>query len=228
MRAPALRALVAVAVGGTLLSAAGVLHAQTTTPSAAADGMAGSHVARVEGFAATVGNPARLGMPGGPRRSATIMSLRGFAGLDPIGVGDIGEFAGERLPDDVRADWFDRIVRAGGEEGAAGLDATFFAIQEGRLGVHVSSAAHVDANLSPGAAELVLFGNAGRTGEARDIELTGSSLDAVVTTAIAVGYGYPVVITPDRAISVGASVKYTIGHILIAAPGQADDKTVLL
>lgn len=191
--------------------------AQMTTPSAAADAMAGSHVAGVRGFAAVAGNPAALGMPGGPRRSATIMSLRGFAGLDPIGLGDISEYAGESVSTEVRESWLQRITAAGGEEGAAGLDATLFAIQEGRFGLHVSTGGHVEANLAPGAAELVLFGNAGRTGEASDISLSGSSMDAVLATAVAVAYAQPIIQSEERAVSVGATVKYTMGHILISA-----------
>ena len=211
------RRMRAAVAGLALLVASPEARAQMTTPSAAADAMAGSHVAWVEGFAAVAGNPARLGIPGGPRRSATIMSLRGFAGLDPIGLGDLAEYAGERLPVEVRESWLERIARAGGEEGSAGLDATLFAIQEGRFGMHFSSGGHVDANLAPGAAELVLFGNAGRTGEAADISLSGSSLDAVMASALALAYAQPLVESADRAVSVGATVKYTMGHILISA-----------
>lgn len=205
-----------VAASAALL-AASIASAQMTTPSAAADAMAGSHVARVRGFDAVAGNPAGLGMPGGPRRSATIMSLRGFAGLDPIGLGDLAEYGGESLSTEVRQDWLQRIASAGGEEGAAGLDATFFAIQEGRFGLHLSSGGHIDANLAPGAAELVLFGNAGRTGEAADIALSGSSMDAVLASTIAVAYAHPIVESADRAVSIGATAKYTVGHILISA-----------
>lgn len=199
------------------LLAASSISAQMTTPSAAADAMAGSHVARVRGFAAIAGNPAGLAMPGGPRRSATIMSLRGFAGLDPIGLGDIAEYGGENVSAEVREGWLQRIAAAGGEEGAAGVDATLFAIQEGRFGLHLSTGGHIDANLAPGAAELVLFGNAGRTGEAADISLSGSSMDAVVATAIAVAYAHPIIDTDERAVSVGATMKYLMGHILVSA-----------
>src|SRR5690606_11518690 len=123
----------------------------------------------------------------------------------------------ENVSAEVREGWLQRIAAAGGEEGAAGVDATLFAIQEGRFGLHLSTGGHIDANLAPGAAELVLFGNAGRTGKAADLSLSGSSMDAVVATAIAVAYAQPIIDTDERAVSVGATMKYLMGHILVSA-----------
>lgn len=197
--------------------AASPLGAQLPNPSAEVLGMGGNQTALARGFSALSLNPAGLAMPGGPRASATFAAIRGVAGLGPIGLGDLAEVDGEPVVDDVREGWLERITRAGGERGWAGADLTYLSTQVGRFAFQLSTTGDVVADLGPGAAELALFGNAGRTGEPADIELRGSSFDMVMATTMAVGYGHPVVRTPERSIAVGATLKYSVGHVLVTA-----------
>lgn len=196
---------------------AGPVEAQLASPDAAALGMGDTRTAQAGGFTAISTNPAALAMPGGPATSGTLLTLQGEAGLGPIGLGDLADFEGRSVPDEVRQRWLDRIVRSGEEEGSAAGQVTFFAAQVGRFGVQLSTTAEVLASLSPGAAELVLFGNAGRTGQPEDIDVAGSDLDLGLISTFAVSYGHPVMRTPDRDVAVGATLKYTMAHAMMTA-----------
>lgn len=206
-----------VAIAALLSGAITPLAGQLPDPSAAALGLAESHTAWARGFNAVAVNPGALAMPDGPRASGSFAAVRALGGLGPIGLGDLSAYEGRVLPAEIREGWLDRITRADGERGSAGGDLTYVAVQFGRVGFQVASSADVVANLGPGAAELVLFGNAGRTGEPADIALQRSSLDAAVTSTFALGYGHPVMRNRRRSVSVGATAKYTIGHLLISA-----------
>lgn len=192
-------------------------EAQLPSPDAAALGMGDTPTAQAAGFHAISSNPAFLGMPGGPATSGTLLTVQGEAGLGPIGLGDLADYGGETIPREVRESWLERTVQAGAEEGSAAGQLTYFAAQIGRFGVQLSSIAEVLASLSPGAAELVLFGNAGRTGQPGDIELTGSDLDLVLSSTAALSYGHPILRSSERDVSVGATLKYTVGHGMMTA-----------
>lgn len=193
------------------------LKAQLPSPDAAALGMGDTPTAQARGFNAISVNPALLGMPDGPATSGTVLTVQGEAGLGPVSLSDLADYGGKTVPHEVRERWLQRTVQAGGEEGSAAGELTFFAAQVGRFGVQLSSSAEILASLSPGAVELVLFGNAGRTGEPEDIQLTGSELDLALSSTLAFSYGHPVLQRPGRDVSVGATVKYTVGHAMMTA-----------
>ncbi|HEX6927163.1 MAG TPA: conjugal transfer protein TraF [Longimicrobiaceae bacterium] len=200
-----------------LAFAASPLSAQLPNPAAGVLGMGGNQTAGVRGFSALSINPAGLGMPDGPSVSGSVATVRGSAGLGPIGLGDLADYDDSEVPHEVRERWLERIDRANGERGWAGGELTYLSVQMGGLAFQLSTTADIVADLGPGAAELLLFGNAGRTGEPAEIELTGSSLDVVAASTAALGYGRALVETEERAVAVGATLKYTVGHAMMTA-----------
>jgi hypothetical protein len=219
--------LLAAAGGAALLSLAqpsGAV-AQLPAPSAAFVAMGENHTALARGSDAVALNPAGLAMPDGPTLSASILALRGVAGLGPVGLGDLARFDGRSVPDEVRERWLGRITRAGREEGSAGAELTWMALQVGRFGLQVGTRAHFTGDLGPGAAELLLFGNAGRTGAPVDLELDGTALDVVATTTSAISYAQPLLREEEVALSVGATLTYTVGHLMVTALDQGGAAT---
>jgi hypothetical protein len=155
-------------------------------------------------------------------------SVRGSAGIGPIGMADAAKYNGQLLSAEVRSAWLERILREGGEHGAFGADATFFALSVGRLALQLSSRVDAIANLPADLAELALFGNAGRTGQPRDFNLAGTTFDGSATTTAALAYAQPLPIRlgyfDEQRFSLGVTVKYTVGHAI----GQARDAGSLL
>lgn len=188
--------------------------AQLPSASAPALGVGDNYTALARGYNAIAWNPAMLGLPGGPNSSFTILSLRGIAGLDPITASDLKSVEGEMVPASVRQEWLDRITAEGSESGSAGTEVTLMAASALRFGVQISTQIHATADMSPGASQLLLFGNAGRTGEAESISLDGSSFDLAATTTAALGYAQPLIRRPDGGLSLGATVKYTLGNVM--------------
>jgi hypothetical protein len=208
------------AVAVAALSWPAAAAAQLASPSAAALAAGENVTATARGFSATAWNPAGLGMPGTGRFSLTLFPARGVAGLDPIGLDDLSAQAGEILTDQVKRDWLARIQASGRQQGSAGADLTILALNAGRLGVQVSSSMRGVMDLAPDAAEVVLFGNVGESGQLRDYQLAGSAIDMAAYSTIAVAWGQPFRVSlgplPAQNFAAGVTVKYTVGHVLIA------------
>jgi hypothetical protein len=203
-------------VTGLLLACCGRGHAQLPSASTPALGMADNYTAQARGYSAVAWNPALLGLPDNPRISLAVLPLRGIAGLDPITLGDISDYDGEFLPLHVRERWLMQIESEGSEQGTAGGDLTLFAVQYGRFGAQLSSALRAVSNIAPGAAELILFGNYGRASVPRPLDLAGSYLSVFAASTFAISYGMPIgTQLPGSRMTVGATVKYTIGHVLL-------------
>jgi hypothetical protein len=210
-------AQILLAAAALTAATAGSGAAQLPGSSAAALGMGDNHTALARGFAAVALNPAGLAMPDGPSASGSIAAIRAIGGLGPVELADLAEFEGGSVPAEVRQRWLDRIASAGREEGAAGGELTWVALQAGRFGLQLASTADVVASVGPGAAELILFGNAGRTGEPVDVSLAGSAFDLAVTSSVGFAYGHPVMRADGRSLSVGATLTYTVGHLMATA-----------
>ncbi|MBW3655104.1 MAG: hypothetical protein KY444_03300, partial [Gemmatimonadetes bacterium] len=95
-------------------------------------------------------------------------------------------------------------------------DLTYLALNIGRLGFQLSSSGRGRFDLSPLAAELILFGNAGRTGEAQSYNLQNSGFTTAATSTAALSYAQPLSLPGRGRLSVGATAKYTVGHALAA------------
>ena len=180
--------------------------------------MGGNYTALARGYAAVGFNPANLALPGAPGFSLAVAPVRAGSGIGPIGFGEIADYEGKLLPRSVQVRWMDAVERAGGLTGSAGAEVTELALSMNRIGFQVSTVARGDVALGPDAVELILFGNAGRTGSTKDFTLRGSRLDGFAATTFAAGYALPVRIGWGPAgsfFAVGATVKYTIGHALV-------------
>jgi hypothetical protein len=197
-----------------LLTAGGAATAaaQLPSPSAAALGVGDNYTALARGFNATSWNPAGLGMPGNPVVSFGLLSTRGIQGLDPISLKDLKDYQDAVVPAAVRQEWLNRITTEGSEQGTAGADLSYLSVSVGRVGVQIATTARAVANLNPGAAELLLFGNAGRTGTATNLALSGSSFDMSVVTTAALAYAQPIIRTPEHTLAIGATLKYSFGQ----------------
>ncbi len=140
-----------------------------------------NYTALARGYNAIAWNPAGLAMPGSPGLSLAILPVRGGSGIGPVTLADVAEYDGVVLPDQVKAQWLERIAADGGERGNAAVDVTYLALSVGRIGVQLATSGYAASNIGPDAAELLLYGNAGRTGEPRPYTLSNSTMDAAVT-----------------------------------------------
>ena len=195
------------------------LGAQLPSASAPALGMADNYSALVKGFNSVAWNPAMLGMPDNPRFSLGLLPLRAAAGIGPITLGDVASYESRFLDDAIKREWLDRIIENGGEHGTASGDLTYFGMSIGRFGLQLSTMSHLVANLSPDAAELVLFGNAERS-SGEDFDLGSSHVQGMVTSTAAVSFAQTLpmrflVPAADQHVSVGVTVKYTVGNALV-------------
>ena len=210
----ALLAIPAVVAGAA--TAAG----QLPSASAAALGMGDNYTGFARGFNAAAWNPAGLGMANNPLVSFALLPGRAVVGLDPVSMADLKEYDGQLVPADVRERWLKEITAEGNEQGTAGADITFLSASVGRVALQVGTSGRAAGTLGPGISELILFGNAGRTGQPVDVTLEGSSFDVAVTTTGAISYGQPLIRTPDRSLAIGATLKYTFGNMVFTGEDQ--------
>lgn len=204
------------------LSASGA--AAQTLPAAGARslGLAGVGTATPLGPEAIAVNPAAAALPGAPRFSITLFPVSAGRSVTPISLSELADVSGEEIPLATRTLWMERIEERGSAAGSLQAGVTGLALTVGPWGFQVSSSGGGVMGLNPDAAELLLFGNAGRTGEARDMALDGSSFEAAAATTVGLSYAFrldPFVREPfsggdDGGLAVGALVTWTQGHAL--------------
>ena len=195
-----------------------------TLPAAGARslGLAGVGTATPVGPEGIAVNPAAAALPGAPRFSITVFPASAGWHASPVSLAELADVSGEEIPLATRNLWMERIERSGSATGSLRAGVTGLALQMGPFGLQLSSSAGGTMGLNPDAAELLLFGNAGRTGEARDMVLDGSSFEAAAATTVGVSYGFrldPFVPEPfsggdDGGLAVGALLTWTQGHAL--------------
>ena len=188
--------------------------AQLPSASAASLGMGDNYTALARGFATVSWNPANLGLANNPDFSLTFLGARGTGDLGPVSMKDVSAYGGQILPDAVRDEWMRRIEAGKGESGNIGAGLTYLALSVGNIGFQAATSVSGDANLAPGAIELALYGNAGRTGTPRDVSLAGSHLTTAVTSTFAFAMALPFK-TDLGTISFGATAKYVVGNALL-------------
>lgn len=194
-----------------LFATAPDLSAQLPQASARALGMGYNMTASARGFAAVANNPAGLAHWESPGFSLAIPAATAGTGLGPVTLADIAEYEGAFIPDAQKAAWLQSVTDAGGQAGILQGGLTPLALNIGPVGFQLSSAVGGRMQLSPDAAELLLYGNAGRTGVTRDFALDGSSLDAFVLSTAALSLG---VRASDR-VYLGVTGKYVMGNGLV-------------
>ncbi len=195
--------------------------AQLKSASSAVMGTGNNYTALARGFGAVGINPAGLAMPGGPGFSMTIPSARAQFGLSPIGLADLKEYENTLIPPSVKEEWLREIASQGSQVGGGGGEITSLGLSVGRVGFQLSTMALFQTDLNEDAAELLLFGNAGRTGAPQDLNLAGSKMDGYVVSTLGVGFAFPVNFQPmgfrHEAFAIGATIKYSVGHFLLLA-----------
>lgn len=207
-----------------LAAVAAPATAQTASASAAALGMGDNYTAAARGYNAVAWNPSALGLSDNPHVSFTLLALRGGNGLAPVTLGDLADWADRVVPDAVRRDWLARIVADGAQRGSGEAEATWFALQLERLAFHASTRVRARTDITPGVAELIMFGNGGADGVARELDLSGSSLGARAWSTVGASVAVPWDAEVGR-ISIGATVTYTMGHALASGDASTGSAT---
>ena len=192
---------------------------QLPSASTAALATANNYTALARGFTAIALNPAGLGMPGNPGFSLSFpfFPVEARAGLNALTLSEIAEFEEQILPDSARDAWLQSVIDEGGLTARVGAAATEFALTAGRVGFQISTVGEAKATIAPDAFELAMFGNAGRTGTARDMTLVGTDANGWAATTAALALGIPVGGGESGTFAVGATLKYTVGHVLVTA-----------
>jgi len=197
------------------------LGAQLTPGSAAALGMGNNYTALARGVSAMSFNPAGLGMPDSPTFSLALLPVVGHQGLQPVGLSDLVDVEGTLLSPAVKEDWLRRIGEAGGETGALGADVTALAFNGGPVGLQFSTLVRGGAALNEDGAEVLLYGNAGRTGSPENLNLQGSSLSGLAVSTVGVSLGLPLWVEgragARNTLALGGTLKYSVGHALVHA-----------
>ncbi|MCH7991996.1 MAG: hypothetical protein IIC35_06220 [Gemmatimonadetes bacterium] len=191
-----------------LVTAALAAPARAQLGNASASGLAlsSNNTASVRGFAAISVNPAGLAMPGSGF-SLALAPAQVRAGLGPVTLSDLAKFEGVVVPTATKELWLSAIEAAGGQTALVRADVSAFALTVGNLGLQVSTVGSAKMNLPVGAAEAILYGNAGRTGSASDLDLTGLDIDAFVMTTGALSWAFPV-----GRFKFGVTGKYIVGN----------------
>lgn len=217
---PARAAIVWLALPALLAAPGGAaLDAQIPGASARALGLMDNYTALAHAHEAVAWNPAALGFAESGAASAAFLAIHAGGGIGPVGLDDLRAVEGGVLSGARKRDWLRRIRSAGSQSGSVVLDVTYMAGRLGRLGWQLSTGVDARIDMSADAAELVLFGNAGYSGDTRDFSLKGASVDARATSTLAVSYAHPVPLRVTRAdderLAIGATLKYTVGHLLV-------------
>jgi hypothetical protein len=211
------------------LSVATAAGAQQANASAAAYGMGNNYTAQARGYNAVAWNPANLGLSGNPGFSLAILSGNVNPGLDPVDANSFADFAGKYIPTATRQGWLNSVTTSNGETGAADLGVTWLAASFGSVAIQVSSAAYGNAKMNPDAFEALMFGNAGKTGTAHDLNLAGSKFRFGSFSTGAVSWGKSFTSGGNGAngnsFSLGVTGKFVLGHAMSMAEDNGSSAT---
>ena len=179
--------------------------------SAAATAMGGNYTAVARNFNAVAWNPANLGLPGNSRFSLALSPQVGV-GTGPITLQDLNDYAGIIVPQAVREAWMQKVTDNGGQNLGGEVNITPLALSIGRFALSATTTLRADGDLPAAMAELLLFGNAGRTGLPQNYTLTDLAFDANATTTFGLAYGRRVPLVPIGDLAIGVTGKYMLGH----------------
>lgn len=196
--------------GATCLTVLAATPAVAQLPQASAATLDKGHdpTALDGGFAAIASNPAGLARRGAPGFTLALPMVTARAGVGPIAVADLVDYQGQFLDASVKESWLDQVAAGGGQTAQFGLGATAIALTTGPVGFQFSTRMGGSADLSPDAVELMLYGNAGRTGEAQDLDLDGSYFQGFWVSTAAMSFG----MRASEQLLIGVTGKYTIGN----------------
>jgi hypothetical protein len=209
------------------LATASALHAQLPNASPTATGLSNAYTARARGYDAVAWNPANLGMPGNPAFSLGLLAVSGASGLDPITLSDFAPYSKKDLPATQRESWLQTVTSKGGENGRLDGGVTYLGLSAGPLALQVGSSIAGTTKLNPDAVEALLFGNAGRTGQPRPLNLAGSNIHMGAFTTAGLSYGLSLGgdAKTGSHMAIGVTGKYVTGNALAIAQDQGTSTT---
>lgn len=190
------------------------LHATTASAQivGTAHGLGAGHAlaSTAAGYEAGLYNPAGLASGG---FTATALGVSGAGRLSPIGPRRLSSY-GAFLDPTAKAEIVEAIERAGGSTVHARAGLHLLGISRGGYALNVMTSGAAEATLSPRAAELLLYGNVGRTGDAEAFTFEETRGRAHVVTTIALSHGRSVPAPLPGRMAVGATVRYGVVHLL--------------
>lgn len=201
-----------------LLFCATSAHAQLATPEARSFAMGGAYGARATGYESSFWNPANLGLSTNPAWSAGANASAYFSN-NALEYGQLTALYGEYLDDatksqllaDVRNSTNGDLATLSFDVGAQGLGASF-----GRFAFGMSGIGAGNAEITPDALELVLFGNVGESGTGRDFDFAGTAVDLWSFYGGYASYAQPFhfAALPGASFSAGTTVRYGVARDL--------------
>jgi hypothetical protein len=183
-----------------------------------------------ESVAGSPSNPA--GLARGEGWAFSLSPVRLDLSLGPVTGRDIARAGDGVLSRERRESWL-RRVGDGPQRG--GIDASVgpVSLRRGQVALDIATSFVGRSILPSDAVELLLFGNAGRDGDAGDFRLGGSALDGAVWTRVGLAFGA----RPDEAaqpgLAIGVRVHATVGHAALVTRDagsviEGDDATAAM
>ena len=197
------------------------VSAQLASASTAALAMGDNYTAAAWGYAAVAWNPALLAASANTPGAMTLLTGRAGSAFGPITLGDLAAYADERVPDDVKRTWLERVSADGAQRGSGRADLTLGAAQIGRFGFQATTSLRSTADLPPDVVRLVLFGNVDSDGAAATLDVADAALDVVVYSTAAFAYGHAFTLEHDARLMIGAAATITRGHVLVTSSGSS-------
>ena len=196
------------------LLAPAALRAQMPNIAPRSVALAGAYTSLARGVEAVAWNPAMLGARGGPEITFALPRLSLELGSNTYSWQDFRHYANRNLTDQDKQDLLgkialdDSVLTIRSIVGLAPIG-----ISAGPVAITAATSGDMDLSLGRDAIELVLYGNAHRTGPGQYFTARGSSGRAWAATTIAGSIALPFNL-PQGRLSVGATYKYVIGHFI--------------
>jgi hypothetical protein len=185
------------------------LLAQIPETSPRALGMGSAYSLLAEGFEAASWNPAVLATSHRPGFSIGLPAASMEFGSNSWGLSELRRYADKALTDADKQALLDMVDTALVVRGHAGVAP--FGLSIGPFAISAATAASTEAGLGRDAVELVLFGNASRTGPGQYFTAAGSGARGWSATTVAASFALPFALPLGR-LSVGVTGKKVFGH----------------
>ena len=202
-----------------LVIVASRLPAQQANASPAAFGMGNNATATAQGYDAVKWNPALLALPTNTAFSFSLAAVSAVQGLTPVSFDDVAKFGGRTIDPATKEEWLQRIG-TGTQDGRLSAGVSAVGLSMGTLGFQLSATGYGTAKLNQDAAEVLLFGNAGRAGSARTLQFAGSRVNGGAFTTGAASFAMPLKnvnsLTPAR-LAIGVTGKFILGNGYVRA-----------
>lgn len=199
------------AISLALLAAPAALAAQLPDNSTRSLGMGGAYTALARGFEAVSWNPALLAARGRPGLSISLPAAQFEFGSNAYGFGDFNKYSEEYLTDADKQLLLDKVDSTLEVRTIVGV--TPFALQIGPFAMSLGTSGDAFAGLGRDAVELMLFGNASRSGPGQYFTAAGSNARGWAATTLAGSFALPLPLPIGR-VSAGVTVKKIWGHAL--------------